>query len=510
MNKKILIGVAIALVSVIVVVLMFFGSGEEIDTEEKTYTVETITVIPENSEDTLEYAAVVKNQDTENVMFPTIATIEKIHVEQGEIVTKGQLLVTVEDDNAQTQVDTAKNNMDAAESTMIEAEESLQLSQMRYDRLITEQSNDTEYQRLKSEHDTALVAKNNAQSDLDDANAKIKIEEDKLSDYESDLQTKTQSEVAVQQRVNSLEAEVAANPGDLDLQADLADARSDLAIATDEKNDAQNLVTSQEQVVQNTIISENRAGKEAALVVANSNYEATRIPYEAKVADMEIELAAAEGDVRTDQIAYDNSKNAHEASVRAYENSLEAKEDLNYYAKNNGTVLTILSKEGEVATPLEPVLVVGTTSMIAEFGVSSSDIEKVELSNHATITLGEEIYTGEVTEIDLIPDETSRTYTTDVLINTKGDNFQIGELVDVQLFVGESMEVLLPINAILNDGEDYVFIVEDGRAVRRDVTIGNISNNKVKILGLNPGEEVIVKGMKNIKSGYKVLVNNND
>ncbi len=508
-HKKIVVGILSFVIVATSLALFVFDTSDENSNEEKIYIVETITAMPENSEDILEYAAVVKNQDTENVMFSTVATIDNIYVKEGEFVQEGQLLVSVDDENAQTQIDTAERNMNNAKAVMDDAEEALELSKKQYDRIVVEQNNDTEYLRLKNDYDNALIARNSAQAELDEANANIKVEEDKLADYESDLQEKTQNEIAAQEKVNELQAQVAANPADVGLQAELATANSELILATNAKNDAQSLVTTQEGVVAAKIVSENRAGKEAALISANAAYESARIPYETKVADMEMELAVAESEVRTDQIAYDNAVNAYEASVTAHENALEAREDMNYYAKNDGTVLTILSKEGEVATPLEPVLVIGTVNMIAEFGVSSSDIEKLEVSNKAMITLGDETFSGEVVSVDLLPDETSRTYTTDVLINTDGKDFQIGELVSVEIFVGESMEVLLPINSILNDGLDYVFVVEDERAVRRDVTLGNIVNNEVKVYGLNPNDEVIIKGMKSVKSGYKVSVNSN-
>ncbi|HOL67743.1 MAG TPA: efflux RND transporter periplasmic adaptor subunit, partial [bacterium] len=62
--------------------------------------------------------------------------------------------------------------------------------------------------------------------------------------------------------------------------------------------------------------------------------------------------------------------------------------------------------------------------------------------------------------------------------------------------------------AILQAGDTYsVYVVKDGKAVRRPVEVGETSGEQVEILtGLSPGEEVITLGKENVSSGTRVLV----
>ncbi len=221
---------------------------------------------------------------------------------------------------------------------------------------------------------------------------------------------------------------------------------------------------------------------------------------------MQIQLATAKNARDTASYTYDGAKASYESSKSNHESAKDAVEDLNYYAKTSGIILSIVQSEGEVATPLVPIMVVGTDDLVAEFGVSSQDVAKVKAGNYAIVTRGDESYSAEVLSVDVVPDETSRTYLTDVIINNKPDDFLIGELVSVKVYTGNEAGIFLPINVILNDGQDYVYVVENNRATRKNIEIVSISDNNVMVSGLNIEDLVISKGMKNIKSGYLVSI----
>lgn len=63
---------------------------------------------------------------------------------------------------------------------------------------------------------------------------------------------------------------------------------------------------------------------------------------------------------------------------------------------------------------------------------------------------------------------------------------------------------MIPISSILNDGEDYVYVVENGRAVRKNITLGDAHEDKVSVEGLKAGDKLVIEGMKEIKAGYRV------
>jgi membrane fusion protein (multidrug efflux system) len=54
-------------------------------------------------------------------------------------------------------------------------------------------------------------------------------------------------------------------------------------------------------------------------------------------------------------------------------------------------------------------------------------------------------------------------------------------------------------------GRQYVYVVADGRAQKREITIGRRSPGKVEVIaGLKPGEIVVVEGTQKVRDGGPV------
>ena len=68
--------------------------------------------------------------------------------------------------------------------------------------------------------------------------------------------------------------------------------------------------------------------------------------------------------------------------------------------------------------------------------------------------------------------------------------------------------LFLPSAAVLSkNGEKYVYVVADGKAVHREVTTGIVGDGIVEILsGVKEGEEVIVRGQHYLSDGETVRV----
>ena len=71
---------------------------------------------------------------------------------------------------------------------------------------------------------------------------------------------------------------------------------------------------------------------------------------------------------------------------------------------------------------------------------------------------------------------------------------------------GEETGIWLPVRCVLNDGEDYVFVAENGRARRKNIKLGRMLEDKVCVEGLEAGEWLITEGFKSVKDGYGVAV----
>ncbi|MEW6555471.1 MAG: efflux RND transporter periplasmic adaptor subunit [Actinomycetota bacterium] len=77
--------------------------------------------------------------------------------------------------------------------------------------------------------------------------------------------------------------------------------------------------------------------------------------------------------------------------------------------------------------------------------------------------------------------------------------------VDIKV-LSKSDVVAVPITAVFSeDGSEYVFVVEGGKAYRREVDAGDRTEEWVEIVsGLDEGERVVVEGVSKVKEGQKV------
>jgi len=67
--------------------------------------------------------------------------------------------------------------------------------------------------------------------------------------------------------------------------------------------------------------------------------------------------------------------------------------------------------------------------------------------------------------------------------------------------------VLVPSTAVRErDGKKYVFIVYNGKALARNVTVRSTRSNGYLVDGLTGGEDVVVTGPANLKDGDKIKV----
>ncbi len=172
----------------------------------------------------------------------------------------------------------------------------------------------------------------------------------------------------------------------------------------------------------------------------------------------------------------------------------------------DGTVLEVNYESGEIVGQGYPVVLVRSNQNVIRVGVTAEDLKKLSVGDEVQITLpNNQVQMAKISRIHHIPDEGSRTYTVEISVANDG-SLLLGETVDVVFVLAEQRGIWLPISTILNDGLDYVYIVEDGRAKRVDITLQNIYDNKVMVKGLNVNDLLIVSGVQSLAPGYKIKV----
>jgi HlyD family secretion protein len=233
-------------------------------------------------------------------------------------------------------------------------------------------------------------------------------------------------------------------------------------------------------------------------------------------AEEEARLAAAGEDAIRAIGREIESLKARVASAKAKAASLSDRlGKLRITAPYAGIVIRKTIEVGETKTPGAPLFVLADPSDIyIEAPIDESESAKIKVGQKARLFpdayLGE-TFAGTVSEIKPVVEvskEVSRANTIRVLPESPSKPLRLGMSVDVEVRTGGKDNVVLaPSAAVMErEGQKFVFVVVNGKAVRRDVTTGISNWDRTEILGgISPGEAIITSlEIKNLAPGSRV------
>jgi membrane fusion protein (multidrug efflux system) len=115
-------------------------------------------------------------------------------------------------------------------------------------------------------------------------------------------------------------------------------------------------------------------------------------------------------------------------------------------------------------------------------------------------------FTGKVASIDSRVDMNTRAVTVRALLANEDGALKAGMFLNVALANDERESLFIPEQALTPEAErQFVFVVADGKAQRREVRIGARRPGSVEVLaGLTAGEQVIVEGTQKVRDGVPV------
>lgn len=120
--------------------------------------------------------------------------------------------------------------------------------------------------------------------------------------------------------------------------------------------------------------------------------------------------------------------------------------------------------------------------------------------------LGDRSFNGKVTTIDSRVDPISRSIAVRAELPNADGALRPGLFMSVRLRGTPLPTLMIPEEALVPEqGRSFVFVVEDGRAVQREVLTGGREPGRVAIVeGLQGSEQLIVEGMQRIRNGARV------
>jgi RND family efflux transporter MFP subunit len=119
-------------------------------------------------------------------------------------------------------------------------------------------------------------------------------------------------------------------------------------------------------------------------------------------------------------------------------------------------------------------------------------------------------FSGSVTRIAPAINPATRSFEVEVTIPTQSETLRPGMYARTKFNMGETESVTvddLAVQRQAGTNDKYVFVVENGAAVKRPVRIGRQTGGRIEIVsGIREGEQVVVAGMSRLADGTPVEI----
>ncbi|MCX6953330.1 MAG: efflux RND transporter periplasmic adaptor subunit [Verrucomicrobia bacterium] len=178
----------------------------------------------------------------------------------------------------------------------------------------------------------------------------------------------------------------------------------------------------------------------------------------------------------------------------------------------DGVVGLRFVSEGAFVTPTTRVATLQRLSQLkVDFSVPEKYATRIRAGSPVTFTIdgGGRTFKGEIFAIDPRIDSATRTALIRALCPNPEGRLLPGAFANVEFTLGEVADALLVPAAAVIPGlsEKNVFVIQDGKAVRKAVQTGVRTETSVQILsGLSVGDVVITSGQQQLRAGQAVVV----
>lgn len=166
-----------------------------------------------------------------------------------------------------------------------------------------------------------------------------------------------------------------------------------------------------------------------------------------------------------------------------------------------------------ISSQIAAYTLVDTDSVLMELRVAENIINQMYVGKEANViirTIQDEAFSGVISRINPVADHTSM-FPISIEINNPSGIIRPGMFAETSFVREQSLNTLvLDRSVVLSDeNSTYVYIHENGTAVRRDVVTGIDNGQEIEILeGLTDTDEVIVRGHNFVRHGESVNIVN--
>lgn len=182
-------------------------------------------------------------------------------------------------------------------------------------------------------------------------------------------------------------------------------------------------------------------------------------------------------------------------------------------ADMDGIVTELKVTEGAPITEGAALVTVASNSQVhVSVDLSKSDLAKVSEGQKADVTIAGKKYEGTVSFINHMAVTNANNMPVvkaQIAITNADEEIYLGVEAKVVIYAQKSEDVLLvPVEAVNSDKSgDFVYVVENGIVVRKDVVTGVSSDAEIEVIsGLNENDQVMTEISLDITEGMEVTV----
>ena len=263
-------------------------------------------------------------------------------------------------------------------------------------------------------------------------------------------------------------------------------------------------------MVENDIMQIRVEQAEAALASAETSMDNARrnLSYaessKAKNLISEVEYNTAVAAFKGAKAAYDGAKAAMEAARLAMTNSY-------LVAPEAGTISNLLVASGQYINPGQAIAkITDAKSLILKTGVGESQIAKLKKGLAAQITYigSKQVFSGRIRGFGSSPITNTANYAVEIEVPGNGV-LMPGMVVSARILTDRYTNLIYTSIANISKefGKDYVFIVQNDKAIKREVNLGRIIGENVELLsGVAEGDLLVTTGAENLEDGTAVNI----
>lgn len=528
--------ITITAILIVVVIVSFLIRGGNVPEEVKKVVKKQISVQEIAKQDkvtsVLSASGTVVPRQYTVIRSLVQGTLEFVH-SAGTEISSGQPLFNIRDDNVENSYFNALQNL---QQTNLIADERVSQSRLALNsaearaNLARNNYNNTvaqSVQLLANSQDSAIVSFNSTYNTLSQFYTAISNGAIASLEYKYRNVVTTNTEALEQGRLQHLVS--AQNFLDLSSQVDKVILDAQLDKMNDILSQAKRLSDTTVLLLQNTLGGINNLESEktsmasyqtlinthTATILNSQNALRNRIINNSLSVDQsQSQLELAEIELTNAQISLSNAKNSAELEKIITKNQTDNAAyhfgNLSLASPFSGTVLSTFVEAGQQVSVGQELLEIGNIAIVeieveidTEFGAGLKQGDSTSING---------IYEGFISEIEPVGSLASGKIGVKVQsVNSEG--FLIsGEIADVEfnLTFEQPDLIIIPIkSATIEPASTYVFIIEDGKAVKRDITLGRVFGSQVSVTaGLEEGDQLIIKNGVFISEGNEVEIVN--